>query len=152
MTASVALAAPPPPIRCPRCGSLVREDTQFTVEMRVYDSPQRRYVCGAGHSLYGVRVPTLHVPVGPAHRGRAIAKRCVWCHEPFEGPTQQQYCSKICGRAQDAARTRARGQADRTRLTGEALRVARAIEIRGRVGPPQAYASRSVSRRARGVA
>src|SRR3990167_4090956 len=149
MSASVTLAAPPPPTWCPRCGALLREDTQFTVEMRVYDSPQRRYVCAAGHSLYRVRAATLHAPVRPVGRGRAITKTCVWCYELFEGPTQQQYCSEVCCRARDTERTRMRAWADRTRLTGAALRTARHIDVRRRVESPTAYAARATTRNRR---
>ena len=136
------------PTCCLRCGALLREDTEFTREALRYTMPQRRYVCHGGHSVYtGLVEPVLRVAPAPGGRGRSatVEKCCVRCAEPFQGATQQKYCGEVCVRAADVERSRSRDRVVRQRLTGAALKQARALPtFRPRSAQPDlvAYAPR----------
>ena len=117
---------------CPRpdCQALVSEDREFTVQMLSYGLPQRRYVCTMGHSQYTdvPSAPHLIREVLPGGRpARTVSHLCNWCGEAFTGITRQKYCSRECTRSVDAERSRQRIAADKTRLSPEALKQARAI-------------------------
>lgn len=128
---------------CPRCDGLLSEDHTFAADMAFYQFPQRRFVCSAGHSVITgapalatiQRPQTMHAPT------RTVAHTCLWCGEPFEGITQQKFCSEPCRRAVDTERTAQRNARDASRLDGEALRRARAWTVR-RPSGPVAYAPR----------
>jgi hypothetical protein len=131
--------------RCPRCRALTREDNQFTADAQVYGCPQRRWLCSNGHSVYtglpDTTLPSRMVTPAVRVRGRAVTKRCAYCAEPFEGSTQQKYCSEVCIRARDVERTQHRKLAAR-RMTATALRRVRAVPCSPRRTAPSAYAPR----------
>jgi len=117
------------PSTCPRCGGVGMEDRQFAVDMRAYGLPQRRLACARGHTWYlGMPEDIERVPASPhwSASRRRHALVCAHCETPFLGTRRQRYCSPACTRLVDAARAK-RSQAARRVLTGEALRLARAI-------------------------
>ena len=114
---------------CLRCYSLLREDTEFTVQMVVYGYPQRRYVCPMGHSFYrGMAEADLRVRVAPPTPAAALVDRvCSWCGDGFLGPVRQRYCSRPCVRAMDADRARKKHRRTASTLSPDALRALRAM-------------------------
>lgn len=117
---------------CPRCDGLLREDTQFTAEMRLYDLWQRRYFCPSGHSVY-VGLPVLEMPrlsarapVKLPNPGRTTERACPQCGDSFHGSRRQKFCSSICTRAADTERNRRYPKGGR-KMVGEELRLVRAM-------------------------
>jgi hypothetical protein len=112
------------------CRALMAEDREFTAQMALYNLPQRRYVCTAGHTVYigleGISIVPRDFVI--ASRSAATTeKHCQQCGEAFVGITRQKYCGPACTRAADAARTRCRNVAKKSRLSPAALKAARAV-------------------------
>lgn len=140
---------------CPRCESLVREDTEFTANMALYGMAQRRYVCTMGHSVYtGLdAIPALTMSMGaPVKLPNASPQHertCARCGDLFHGTKRQKFCSSVCTRAADVERNKKYTSQSRTgkRLSPEDLRVARAMprpwNAWKREAPPVPYAARA---------
>lgn len=116
---------------CDLCGALLREDTQFTMEARISNQPQRRYVCAAGHSVYTGLPPLAPPPPPAAVNATRRRKVCRYCTRPFFSKGNGVYCRTRCREAALTERNRARGVLRRTgpKMTGEALRQARAVKF-----------------------
>jgi hypothetical protein len=113
-----------------RCRALMTEDREFTAQMALYNFPQRRYVCAAGHTAYtGLETirPVARDFVITSRPAATTEKHCQQCGETFIGITRQKYCGPACTRAADAARTRCRNVAKKSRLSPAALKAARAV-------------------------
>ena len=142
-------------ILCPRlgCGGILKEDTGFTADMRSYGFSQRRYVCLAGHSWYSERPepmsPQIRAVARPWSRHRIVVV-CAMCQQSFSGITRQKYCSVACRTEHELERLEHRRMVDGPRLTGEALRQAKAIpsfQAQGRIPRPYPREGRRVAAR-----
>jgi len=141
----LACAVPEAPSGCPRCGSIVREDSDFTLHANFYDLPQRRYVCAAGHSVYsGLTAEAVKLtPAGQSGRP-PTPRACRYCGAPFQAITQAKFCSKTCSNARHKELERARGVMRRKRptFTSDGLRRIREIRMTRSPRNPVPYAVR----------
>jgi hypothetical protein len=79
--------------RCPRCSSLMREDSQFLAEMEASHLPQRRFLCTSGHShTTGIAAGLAYR--SPDHDPPAGGK---WSKEPFVSDQPCLACGEPLG-------------------------------------------------------